>query len=108
MEIKCENTYDKQFGILTECVVTEPDGTKRNICPLFYGQMIRSRNGRFFYLNDIPVNYFEKAKRLENNGWGTWYHYDNWIKLSENNNDYSGIKTDDAIKKLSNRNDPSF
>ena len=99
MEIQCEITYSKQFGILTSCIVTEPDGTRREICPLFYGQMIRKYNGRFFYVKDMPTDYFEKAKTLESNGWGTWYHYDNWIKLSEKNNDYSGIKTDDAIKK---------
>jgi len=100
MEIKCKNTYDEQFGILTECVVTEPDGTKRNICPLFYGQMICEINGKYFYAKEIPDNYFGKANILEGAGWATWYHYDNWIKLSENNNDYSGIKTDDAIKKI--------
>lgn len=99
MEIRCENTYSKQFGFLTGCVVTEPDGTHREICPLFYGQMIRKYKGRFFYAKDMPVDYFEKAKKLEANGWATWYHYDNWIKLSDKNNDYSGIKTDDAINK---------
>lgn len=100
MEIRCNNTYSKQFGLLTSCVVTEPDGTRREICPLFYGQMIRKCNGRFFYVKGMPFDYFEKSKKLEDNGWATWYHYDNWINLSEKNNDYSGIKTDDAIERL--------
>lgn len=99
MEIQCKNTYSKQFGILTKSIVIEPDGTIREICPLFYGQMIREHKGRFFYVEDIPSDYFKKSKTLKDNGWVTWYHYDNWIKLSEKNNDYSGIKTDDAINK---------
>lgn len=98
MEIRCENTYDPKFRILTKCIVTEPDGTKREICPLFYGQMIREYRGRFFYVKEMPQKYFEKAKTLEENGWATWYHYDNWIKLSEKNNDYSGVGTNEAIK----------
>jgi hypothetical protein len=99
MEIQCENTYSKELGILTSCVVTEPDGTRRDIWPLYYGQMIRKYKGRFFYVKDMPVDYFNKAKILEDNGWATWYHYDNWIKLSEKNTDYSGIKTNEAIRK---------
>ena len=100
MEIKCARTFDKRFHLLTSCIVTEKDGTKRNICPLFYGQMIREYNGRFFYVKEMPIDYFKKAASLESLGWATWYHYDNWINLSEKNNDYSGIKTDDAIEKI--------
>jgi len=99
MEIQCDHTYDKQFGILTRCIVTEPDGTRSDIWPLYYGQMIREYKGRFFYVKDMPSDYYKKAETLEAHGWATWYHYDNWIKLSEKNTDYSGIKTDDAIKK---------
>lgn len=99
MEIRCENTYSKQFGILTGCVVTEPDGTKRDICPLFYGQMIREYKGRFFYVKDMPAEYFKKAKILEAHGWSTWYHYNNWINDSVKNPEHEGYSTDEAIKK---------
>ncbi len=30
--------------------------------------------------NEIPL-YEEKAKILKENGWETWYHDDNWIKV---------------------------
>lgn len=30
--------------------------------------------------NEIE-NYQEKAKFLEENGWVTFYHYDNWVKV---------------------------
>lgn len=99
MEIRCENTYDPKFRILTKCIVTEPDGTKREICPLFYGQMIRKRNGRYFYDRAMPGDYFEKAKTLEENGWWTWYHYDNWVNDSVKNPERVGYKTDEALKK---------
>ena len=99
MEIKCENTYDPVFHLLTKCVITEPDGTKREICPLFYGQMIRERNGRYFYDRAMPGDYFTKAKTLEENGWSTWYHYDNWINDSVKNPEHEGYKTDEALKK---------
>ena len=99
MEIQCLNTYDPNIHILTKSIVTEPDGTNREICPLFYGQMVRRRNGRFFYDRAVPVDYFRKAKTLELNGWSTWYHYDNWINASVKNPEHEGYSTNDALEK---------
>jgi hypothetical protein len=99
MEIRCQNTYDPVFHLLTKCVITEPDGTKREICPLFYCQMIRERNGRFFYDRAMPGDYFAKAKMLEENGWSTWYHYDNWINDSVKNPEHEGYRTNEALEK---------
>ena len=102
MEVQCDNVYCKQFGILTKSIITEPDGTKRDVCPLFYGQMIHKYKGKYFYVKDMPVDYFKKANLLEERGWGTWHHYDNWINLTEENNDYGGVRTDDAIRISNN------
>jgi hypothetical protein len=55
--------------------------------------------------NEIE-NYDAKAKVLEKNGWTTWYHEDNWIKLEWYNNpqikiDCAGISTDIAYYEYS-------
>ena len=45
-------------------------------------------------------NYLEKAKLLIENGWETWYHFDNWIKgewvTQGKRYDYMGRTTNDA------------
>ena len=53
--------------------------------------------------NEIE-NYEEKAKVLQENGWETWYHDDNWIKTEwikqGKKYDMMGRDTDDVYKKL--------
>ena len=99
MEIQCKNTYDPTFGILTKCIVTEPDGMKRDIAPLYAGQMIRNKNGRSFYAKEVPSDYFRKVKTLENAGWFRWYHFDNCINDSVINPEHEGYSTEEALKK---------
>lgn len=45
-------------------------------------------------------NYEEKSKVLCENGWETWYHDDNWIKIAwleqGRRIDYMGKTTDEA------------
>lgn len=105
-EIKCEFTYsdidmkDGPVRIITGCTATETDGAKRYLAPLYYGQMIYKKAGRYFYKKEVPENYFGKAARLEKAGWYCWYHYDNWVNENTKNKEYCGLRTDDAIKKL--------
>lgn len=99
MEIKRENTCDPRTGILTKCIVTEPDGTKRDISPLFAGQMLRTINGRTFYAKEVPADYFGKAEKLESAGWYRWYHFDNWVNASVKNPEHEGYSTEEALRK---------
>jgi hypothetical protein len=51
-------------------------------------------------------NYELKAKVLRENGWDTWYHDDNWIRLEWYDNlkiriDYAGVSTDQAYYEYS-------
>ena len=100
MEIKCKRTYSKTHGILTSCEVKEPDGTVRKIGPLFSGQMIRDYKGRSFYRSSVPENYFDKAERLEADGWYRWYHFDSWVHTSLGNPEHISYTTDEAINML--------
>ena len=53
--------------------------------------------------NEIPL-YEEKAKVLKENGWETWYHDDNWIKVEWIEQglkyDMMGIPTESAYNTL--------
>jgi len=48
------------------------------------------------------LSYEQKARVLKENGWETWYHYDNWIKTEWYTQckkiDMMGISTDSAYK----------
>lgn len=57
-------------------------------------------------------NYEDKAKYLRENGWVTWYHDDNWVRIeyfdSPHGPDRAGTSTDSAYKSekgLSELND---
>lgn len=106
IEIKCKLEYtpleyEPERKMLTNCIVTEQDGTMREICPLYYCQMILHRHGRFYYEKDMPVNYFEKAEKLRAAGWESGYHYNNdWFRISDGWTEYGGIDTDSAIKQI--------
>lgn len=55
---------------------------------------------------DEIENYDLKAKVLEENGWTTYYHDDNWVKIEWFNDptiriDWSGINTDTAYYQYS-------
>jgi hypothetical protein len=49
-------------------------------------------------------NYEEKSKILCENGWETWYHDDNWIKIEWREQgrrfDYMGKTTDEAYNSV--------
>jgi hypothetical protein len=81
-------------------IVTEPDGTERLLCNLYYGQMINSYKGRHYYSREIPADYLKKAAILRAHGWETGYHYEDWYELEKGWTEYGGIRTDDAMKKL--------
>ena len=53
--------------------------------------------------NEI-LNYEEKAKVLRENGWDTYYHDDNWIKIKwiaeGKRYDVMGYETDDVYKSI--------
>lgn len=60
---------------------------------------------RLKYKHEIE-NYEHKANVLRENGWDTWYHDDNWIKLEWYKDpkiriDHAGISTDSAYYEYS-------
>ena len=80
-------------------LVIEPDGTRRELCNLYFGQMVYNYKGQYYYSKEIPVDYFNKAEYLRSKGWETGYHYEDWYRLENGWTEYGGIKTDDAVKK---------
>lgn len=91
VEVKVKKTNDGY-------IVTEPNGVERYLSPLYFGQMVYSYKGRFYYDKEIPIDYFKKAELLRSDGWETGYHYEDWYRLEKGWTEYGGIKTDDAIK----------
>ncbi len=99
MKVQCERISERAYLII------EPDGTKRIIPPLVYGQMIREYKWIHYYDSNIPKDYFEKAVILSANGCDTWYNYDYWVKESNEYPEYFGLSTEEAISEIEESGD---